>query len=396
MNFRHFYSLFACLTFTTFFACTEPPAESNELIVQSGEATQLDSEIGAIAQEFLEWVEDYQETDEIPGVAVALVKGDEIILLEGLGDRDVEQGLPVTPDTLFHIGSTHKSMTALLMATLVDDGIVDWDTPAIAIDPAFILETAASTKTVTLRHLLSMRSGIPDDAEDGFAIESEAEDLFDYVAEVELLGTPGEVFSYSNLSASLAGYLAVLAMESAGKPVAGNSLYEKYGQLLGDRLLTPIGMTRSTILDSRARADSNHSRSYTYEGGELQESDPDDIDGDALAPSGSLKASITDMARYILTQVNNGVDPNGDRLVSEENLQETWQPRWGNYALGWEVNQIQGVQVISHEGSYDNYLSVIGIIPTYDVGFVILSNADDAAEALITDTPDKLVEMLGN
>jgi CubicO group peptidase (beta-lactamase class C family) len=85
--------------------------------------------------EFVTFVEERVTQDHIPGVAVAVVHGSEPLLLQGFGWRDVAQKQPVTPDTLFHIGSTHKSFNALLVATLVDDGLVTWDTPARDIAP---------------------------------------------------------------------------------------------------------------------------------------------------------------------------------------------------------------------------------------------------------------------
>ncbi|MGD1850054.1 MAG: serine hydrolase domain-containing protein [Cyanophyceae cyanobacterium] len=393
MKSPYFYSLavgLSCLTLTVLPACAQPAPQSTG---QGEEQTAMSKgdTIEAIADEFLEQVDAYRQEDQIPGVAIALVQGNRTVLLEALGSRDLDRNLPVTPDTLFHIGSTHKSMTALLLATLVDDGIVDWDTPVVEIDPDFELRREESTETVTLRHLLSMRSGIPDTAEDGFDLEqSEAEDLFDYVAEVNLLGAPEDAFSYSNLSTSLAGYLAAIAMDEE----SGQSLYGSYGQLLQNRVLDPIGMSRSTILASTAQRDADHSRSYVFGSGEPQLAESEDRDGDPLAPSGSLKASITDMARYISTQVNGGVAPDGQSVVSTANLRETWQPRWGNYAMGWEVKEIQGISVVSHEGSYDNFLSIIGIIPSHDVGFVILTNSNEAATDLINDAPGLIVELL--
>ena len=173
-----------------------------------------------LSEDFIDWVKERQDKDEIPGVAIALISSqrEEVVVIEVFGKRDLKKQLPVTPDTLFHIGSTQKSMTALLIATLVDEGIVDWDTTVINIDPEFELGHADTTETVTLRHLLSMRSGIPDWAEDEFDLDnSEAEDIFDYLAEVELLEAPGEAFSYSNLAVSLGGYLAVLAIDPEQK-----------------------------------------------------------------------------------------------------------------------------------------------------------------------------------
>jgi len=387
-----FYSLFLLIFLV---ACSDK--EENFQVIKPNKGTVMQSSLSEqdfsnLGNRFVDWVEEHQEEDNIPGVAIALVssQGEERVLTQGFGHRDLENQLPVTPETLFHIGSTHKSMTALLIATLVDEEILDWDTPAIEIDPEFELADADATENVTLQHLLSMRSGIPGQAEDEFDIDnSKAEDIFNYLAEVELLGEPGAVFSYSNLSIALGGYLAVLAVDEEEE-----DLYQAYGELLQERVLEPIGMNNSTLLASEANRNPHYSRSYIVEAGELVEAETEDFDGDPLAPSGSLKASIKDMASYISTQLNKGIAPNGSRVVSEENLLQTQIPKWGNYAMGWQTDIYQGIKLISHEGSYDNFLSIIGIIPEYNLGFVVLTNSEEAAFDLFEDTPGKLIALI--
>lgn len=346
------------------------------------------------ADAFAAYVQDVMAEEGIPGVALALVADGEVVLAQGYGLRNVAEGLPVTSDTLFHIGSTHKSMNALLIATLVDDGLLDWDEPVRDYAPDFALSDDEATQAVTIRHLLSMTSGIPDDAENDYFDGATPEDVFDIIAQAELLGAPGEVFSYSNLSASAAGYAGVLAADASAA-----DLYAGYAALFQARVLDPMGMESATLSVGAAQRSPDHARSYTLGGDEDGDDAPVltetyDVEGDALAPSGSLKASAAEMARYILTQLNEGVAPNGNRVVSAENLAETWQPLLEGYALGWEVTAHSGIQVISHEGAYDDFVSVIGFMPDEEVGFVILVNSETAGEPLINDGPAVLADLL--
>ena len=261
---------------------------------------------------FVEYVKETIKTDGIPGAAVALVRDNDIRLADGFGLQNVTANTPVTPETLFHIGSTHKSMNALLIATLVDDGLLNWDTPIVEIDPEFELSDPEATGQLTIRHLLSMSSGIPDEAEDDLPENTAPEDIFDAAAETDLLGQPGETFSYSNVSAALAGYLGVMA---AGGD--SDDLHAGYARLLEERILGPIGMETATISASEAHASPNMSKSYTYTNDrEPVEAKSYDVDSDALAPSGSLKANINEMALYISTVLNGGIAPNGNRVVS--------------------------------------------------------------------------------
>ena len=334
-----------------------------------------------------EYVEENLESQGLTGAAVAVIYEDEIVFAQGFGYRDAEAGLPVTTETLFHIGSTNKSMTAMLTAILVDEGYFDWDTPVVEIYPDFELENAESTEAVTIRHLLSMQSGIPDYTEDDFDVyNASGEDLFDYIAAAPLSGEPGNEFSYSNISASLAGYLDVIA---AGYD--SNDLYNGYANLLKDRVLDPIGMDNSVVRFSDAERNPNYGKSY-YDDGTPAE--PEDFDGDPLAPSGVVKASVMDMAAYISTQLNEGVAPNGTRVVSATNLTETWKPSLEDYGMGWQNSSYSGYDVISHEGSFDNYLSVIGFVPELNMGFVVLTNSEEAGGDLIEGLPKYVIDYL--
>lgn len=323
--------------------------------------------------DFAAYIQAAQEEGGIPGLSLAVVNRDGPLLVEGYGLRDVEKNLPVDGDTLFHIGSTHKSMTALLVATLVDEGALDWNTPAIEIDPDFALADDEATETVTFRHLLSMTSGISEDAEDDLPDGATVEDVFAVAAEAELLGAPGEVFSYSNISASLAGYLAALAAGSDA-----DDLHAGYARLLQDRLLDPLGMKTATVFVSEARQNPNHSLAYDTGGGAPEALESEDTDSDALAPSGSLKASAREMGQYMQMLVNGGLAPDGTRIVSPESLAQMWTPLLEEYGLGWEIVDADGLRLVSHTGAFDGFVSVIGLLPEKGVGFVLLVNAEES------------------
>jgi len=366
------------------YAEDEYEAETSDTVSENNPAYEAVE--NAFSQNISNFINEIMEKEGLPGAAVAVVQGNKIIFTEGFGYRDVDAGLPVTRDTLFHIGSTNKSLTAMLTAILVDEGYFDWDTPVVKIYPDFKLLDARSTKTVTMRDLLSMQSGIPDSAEDDFYANN-AEEIFDYVADVELIGVPGDEFSYSNISASLAGYVDVIATGYDKK-----DLYNGYADLLSEKVLKPIGMDSAVIRYSDAQRDPNYGKSYFGDGSEAER---EDLDGDPLAPSGVVKASILDMAAYISTQLNEGIAPNGTRIVSAANLKETWKPLLENYGMGWETDSYGNYTILSHEGSFDNYLSIIGLIPDLDIGFVVLTNSEESGEGLIVDLPQYLVDELG-
>jgi CubicO group peptidase (beta-lactamase class C family) len=324
---------------------------------------------------------------KVPGVAVAIVRGNQTTFAKGFGFRDVANNLPATADTLFHIGSTHKSMTVMMIGTVVDEGKLTWDTKAVSIYPQFKLSNDQSTQNVTMRHLLNMTSGIPASAEDDFDLSLQPEDLFSYMATQDLAGQPGQVYDYSNISYALAGYLGVLAHDknTLGQLMAG------YQELFKAKIIVPIGMTNAVIKVSEAQANPNYGKAYRVQNGQVTEAVLEDDDNDTWAPAGSLKASVTDMARYISTQLNNGVAPNGNRIVSEATLIESRKPYLEDYALGWEVLTTNGVTHYIHEGDVDDYLSVVGFVPSLNMGYVVFTNSTDAGGAVIEAVPPFLV-----
>ncbi len=323
---------------------------------------------------------------EIPGVAMALLEG-EHIQTRGFGVRDAKRGMPVTPQTLFHIASTQKSMTSMFIATLVDDGLFAWDTPVAEITPEFQLRDKEATRTVTMRHLLGMSSGIPASAEDRFDVEEgTAEELFAHVQKVKLRGRPGTRFDYSNVSYALAGYLGTLA--------AGGSwgqLEKEFGRLLQERIFKPIGMKSATLCPKQARSCADFSVSHEWHRTAIRVSETEEGDHDPLAPSGAVKASITDMSLFLATQLRQGISPQGRRVVSAKNLKETWKPHITDpdeetdYALGWVVEQNRNTTILSHEGSFDGFLALLTMIPEQQTGLVLLANMEDDDDAFLYD-----------
>lgn len=330
------------------------------------------------------------QQENIPGMAVALIKGSETVLAKGYGLRDVENQLTVDENTLFPIASSHKAINATLIAVLVDNGVVDWDEPVVNYYSQFELSSAQSTEQVTLTHLLSMTSGIAGDAEDRLKENDTIADLFKLVSQEPLLGAPGEVFSYSNISASLAGYIGTIA--SIG---IDSGLIKNYGILLRERVLLPIGMTRSTTLHSEAELDGNLAKAYSVGSDGSWVFEPSvDTDDDILAPSGSLKSSAWEMAMFIATQLNNGVAPNHNTIVSEQNLQKTHETVLDGYALGWENLTYKQTDILAHTGSYDGFVSAIALLPEYNIGLVLLVNSEDAGETLTEQVHKILIDIL--
>ncbi len=143
---------------------------------------------------------------QAPGAAVAIVKDTSIIFLKGYGLRDTKKPDSINTRTVFRLGSVSKSVTATLVAVLVNEGILHWDDPVIKYLPDFKLKSEEATQKLTLRHLLSHTIGLPYHAYT-IMVEDHAsfDTLVDHLKDLDLIGKPGELYSYQNVGFSLIG-----------------------------------------------------------------------------------------------------------------------------------------------------------------------------------------------
>ena len=294
----------------------------------------------------------------VPGAAIAVVQDGQVVYQGGFGVRELGQTAPVTPDTLMMIGSVTKSMTATMAATVVDDGLLTWDTPVVALLPEFAVADAELTQRLTVRNAFCACTGLPArDAEFVFASDAlTPEGMIASVADFPLTADPGEEFQYSNQMFAIGGYAATAA--AAG---TADDLYDDYVAAMQQRLLDPMAMPRSTfsLADVLASGDYAGSHGLTLDGGYAPVPLPDeDSFVRAVAPAGALWSSVAEMARYLQTELAGGVAPNGVRVVSPANLDVTWEQQVGipadpsfpaeltdmaqGYALGWLTGTYHG------------------------------------------------------
>lgn len=315
----------------------------------------------------------------IPGAAVAVVQDGEIVYANGFGVRELGGAEPVTPDTRMMIGSTGKSMTTMMMATLVDDGLMQWDTPVRAVLPQFAVADPQLSDQITMRNLVCACTGVPRrDLELFFNNDTlSAEGIVESLQTFQFFTGFGEAFQYSNQLVATAGYAAAAA--AGGE---WGHLYERYVSEMQQRVLDPIGMAATTFDMDAAQAEGNFAtpHSFTIEGSYA----PTPLDAErfvtAVAPAGAPWSTAQDMARYLITELNRGVAPDGTRVVSAENLAVTWQPQVpvsaeASYGLGWIVDSYKGQPMIQHGGNTLGFTSDLAFLPEAGVGITVLTNA---------------------
>jgi CubicO group peptidase (beta-lactamase class C family) len=324
------------------------------------------------------WVEMAMRALGVPGVAIGLVQDGKVVLAEGYGVRELGKKERPDGDTLFMIASNTKALTTLMLAKLVEEKKLAWNTPVTQLLPSFKLGDSETTKLVEVKHLICACTGLPrQDLEWIFQFgDMTPSSAMATLATVQPTSKFGEMFQYSNLLAGAGGF------------VGGHVLYPKlelgaaYDRAMRTLVFQPLGMTSTTFDYARALR-GNHASPHAP-----------DIDGNPslaamevnyaiipVRPAGAAWSSVRDMLKYVLVELGNGVLPNGKRYIAESPLLErrVAQVSIGKddtYGMGLVVDTKYGTPVVNHGGDLIGFHSDMMWLPEQGVGAVVLTNAD--------------------
>ena len=328
------------------------------------------------------YITEAMQTAQIPGAAVALVENGALVYTDGFGVRQLGQTGAITPDTLLLVGSATKPLTTLMMATVVDDGLMTWDTPVTAVFPTFAVADADLTDQLRMRHLVCACSGMPSlDAPMFLSDMQSAEALLHSLAVIEPVSRLERRFNYSNQMVAAGGYLAA---QAAGG--ATDDLGAGYVTAMQQRVLTPLAMTHSTFDVAQVQAGDNVAAPHGLTLAGVYE--PLDLSAEsfvgAVIPAGGLWSTAGDMAQFLIVELNQGVAADGRRVVSTANLTRTWEPQVtvnpteGAYGLGWFITDYHALRLIHHPGNTMGFSAELAFLPEFGLGIVVLTNAEAA------------------
>jgi len=332
---------------------------------------------------------------DIPGVGFSLIDNDKVVFEGGLGVHALGEADKVDARTRFMAASNTKAITTLLLAEAVDAGKLRWDEKAIEAYPAFRLGDPDLTSRVEIRQLVCACTGIPrQDLEWTFGSPSApASSVFDTLAIMKPTSKFGEVFQYSNLMASAAGYIAASKLEPGIEVGTG------YDKAVRDGVFTPLGMTDSTLDFAKAQSgDFARAHSFDIDGNLHLASMAINYKVTPARPAGGMWTTPHDLSRYVLMELAKGVTPDGNRLVSEANLLERRRPQITlgentSYGMGLMVDKHLGVEIVHHGGDLIGYHSDMIWLPEYGIGAVILTNSDSGLY-LVGPFQRKLLELV--
>jgi CubicO group peptidase (beta-lactamase class C family) len=318
---------------------------------------------------------------EVPGLSVAVVRGDSIVFAKGYGVRELGKPGSVDDGTLFAIGSTTKAMTVVALGMLADSGVLDWDDPVVRHLPDFRLVDPAVTAQTTLRDMLSHRSGLGTVDRIWYGAGGTVSDVVTRLRHQPLASSPRSRYAYQNAMYAAAGEVVEAA---SGVP---------WNRFLRERLFEPIGLRNARTSVVGLDTASNVAAPHDVIDGTLRPVAHRNLDN--IAPAGAVYAGARDMANWIKFLLDTG-RVNGRRLLSEASWREMFsaqflvprqsfyptarltEPHFTAYGLGWFLQDYRGELVAMHTGSIDGMVAIVGLLPAHDVGMVVLANRDHA------------------
>lgn len=326
---------------------------------------------------------------DVPGMAIGIVKADQVLLAKGFGVREIGKKEPVDTATLFKIASNSKAFTTAALATLVDDGLISWDGLVIDYIPEFRMHDPWVTANFTVTDLLTHRSGLAPFKGD------------------MLLWPEPNFFTHDDIIYALryfepaSGFRSKYAYDNLLYVVAGQIIPRVSGKTWGEyvesRIMRPAGMKRCFADTIPEKEMLNLASPHGVIEGELRVIERGRIPAQppTSAAAGGIVCSLEDMMTWVRTQLKQGTTPEGRELFSAAQNQEMWKPRtllgvserayeynrthFRAYGLGWRLADVHGYKEVSHTGTLAGMKSYVVLLPELELGVVLLTNGSSSA-----------------
>jgi CubicO group peptidase (beta-lactamase class C family) len=348
------------------------------LLFGSGLALSQDFDSDGFRAEIIRGMQAWQ----VPGLGVAVLQDGETVFAEGFGRTALEGGSPVDTQTFFINASTTKAMVASGLLMLVDEGKVQLDAPVIDYLPELHFGDPALTPQITLRDLLTHRTGLPSTDFWTFNQGMPLAEQLPRLRFVDPLAAPRSRKIYQNTMYEIVG---LVIERISGQP---------WDDFLTHRLWRPIGMRTVGTRDALP-ADAAEARPYDLIGGEPREVNHS-LRAHVSDAAGSAWSSIDDMVLWLEFLLRGGVTADGERLLSEDAIEEMFkpqqlvraedfyptaaltQPQWISYGLGWYQQDFEGRKIDFHTGSLNGATAIVGLDRATGKGLVVLTNRGGA------------------
>ncbi|MEO7274555.1 MAG: serine hydrolase [Vicinamibacterales bacterium] len=329
------------------------------------------------------WVARTMQTFEVPGISLAVVKDDGVVVAKGYGVRKLGEPAAVDGQTVFGIASNTKAFTATALGLLVEEGKIEWDAAVITYLPAFALSDPYVTRELTVRDLLVHRSGLGLGAGDLLWWPESTYDRKEIARRlrfIPLATSFRSAYAYDNVLYLIAGELI--------EAVSGQS----WEDFVAKRILAKVGMTGSNVRHSAAADGGNVATPHARVEGTVRPIRP--FASDNTNPAGGINSSATDMAKWMRVQLSGGKLADGSRLFSAATARQLTtmvtpipsgdpppelaplKASFNGYALGFGVRDYRGHKVLLHTGGLPGYVSRVIMLPDLNLGVAVLTNQE--------------------
>ena len=325
---------------------------------------------------------------ESPSISIGIIKDGRTVMCEGFGNRDTDH--PATGRTLYQLASCSKAFTSALVAIMVDQGKLSWDVPLIQYLPEVRFYEEYTTSNLTLRDILSHRSGLPRHEYSWYGTDFTKKELVFNLRYLEPNKPIRTKFQYNNYGFMLAGY--------AVEQVTGKS----WEDCVKEYILEPLGMTRTNMFIDALTEDPDHAKPYDridpaadimkgmkqipfYK---MPSEDYTNGTGSPMGPAATVNSCAEEMLKWVSLHLNEG-EFEGKQLISKESMAEMHKPNMllpklmdmpqaetthPSYGLGWFVENYRGHTLIEHGGNLDGFSAYTSFIPDLKLGVVIYTN----------------------
>lgn len=334
---------------------------------------------------------------QIAGFSVAVVHKDKVLFSKGFGYRDLENKKPVTPNTLFAIGSSTKAFTAAILGQLEKEGKLKLDDLATSHLPQLKFKYDHMNSNITIRDMMCHRTGLSRFDYSWYLFNSTNRDsLIQRIQYFEPNAKLREKWQYNNWMFLAQGMISERITEIT------------WEQNINDRFFVPLNMARSTTSIEQMQKDADASLPYSYDN-ELKPIQVPYYKISGMGPAGSINSSANDMANWVSTWIMGGkfegreilpasyvkAASSSQMVVSSGFPDEHADIQFSNYGLGWFLESYRGHYMVEHGGNIDGFSTSVAFFPSDSIGIVVMVNQNgSSAPSIIRNIiADKLFDL---
>jgi CubicO group peptidase (beta-lactamase class C family) len=349
----------------------------NSVFISNAQKPIVDKRFNGLDAAFQQVLKDWKAA----GFAVAVVEKNKVVYAKGFGYRDVEKKLPVTPNTLFAIGSCTKAFTASLIGLLQAEGKLDIDKPAHTYLNSLQFQTDEMNNAITLRDMMSHRTGLPRHDYSWYFFNTPSRDSF--IQRLQFQQPTARVrdkWQYNNFM--------FLAQGSIAEKLTGKTWEEN----IREKFFIPLSMSSSNFSISDLQKNTDGSLGYSVKKDSLIKKLPY-YNIDAMGPAGSINSNVNDMAKWVIAWINGG-KWNGKEIIpaiyftqaiSSQAIVGAGLPskerpdvQFSTYGFGWFLASYRGHYRVEHGGNIDGFSASTSFFPTDSIGIIVLTNQNSS------------------